>query len=389
MSAEYEAERNSKGAVVVWMLHLHFDAFFDLPAKDFYFSTVKGTTELFLNGNVEQFTGKLASTPQGRHQRESRNDYAEFSLGNSHNATYQDFLDYEPLIEKGEVLIMECYEIGRESGYYEGETRFVGYLKDFTVNESDQSLDFTCVSDMSRTGFAVGARILTRERCGTLFNYGGLNSPEYHPCGWQVNMGGNPDFCSHYLKGVDSCVAHGNPHRFYAVPALSVASIYFVQQGEVDFPYNTDGCFAEDTCIVLPDWSIRPIQHHTKGLIKAYDIFTGKILDTKIEEFQKHWVDEVAIAQFETGSLISTRAHLFNESDVRYAPLGGLVGKTVVGLGLDRKDAQNTLTRLHRLFVPQWVYNYSTESSTILVTDSKMSYIWKTHNRKANTPYEY
>jgi hypothetical protein len=387
VSAEYNLMRESKNVVAIYLLHIHFEAFFDIPAKDFYFSSTKGVTEFPINNVVQEFQGTLSAIPNGRHQREARNDFADFSLANPENVTYADFVAYEDIIERGEVTIFECLELGKD--YYEGETRFVGYLKDFTFNEAETSLDFTCVSDMSRTGYAVGARILTRERCGTLFNYGGTNPPEFHFCGWQLAQGGNPNNCTHYLKGVDGCVAHGNAHRFFAVPALSVAEITFVQSGEVDFPYNSDSaCFGESTYIILPDWSIKPMHEHREGEIIAYDIFTGEFVVTEIVAFEEHSVNKVLLAEFEHGTLETRREHLFNTEKTKYLPVGALEGKTVVGFDSERKHAQNALIRLTEVFEPQMVCNYQTKSFTILVTDAKMSFLWKVHNNK-QTPINY
>lgn len=386
-SVEFEAKRNSK-AVAVWLLHIHFDAFFLVAQKDFYFSTTKNI-EFEVASEIEVFRGRLRDVPKGRHQKDRSNDYAEFYLSNPNNDTYQDFLDYENHIEKGEVTIYECYEI--EKDYYEGEVRFVGYLKNFTVNESNKSLDFTAVSDMSRTGFNVGARILTRERCGTEFNYGGLNSPEFHHCGWQLIQGGNLDFCSKYLKGVDSCVAHGNAHRFYALPALAIAAIEFVPSGEIDFPYGTGGCFTAETRIVLPDWTTKPI-HKAKEdeTILGFDIFTRGVVETKIVNVQRHIVQQFVIAEFKKGGRIeTTREHLFNTKGALFAPCGVLEGKTVFGLNFEKKIARDTLKSLTGVFQHTIVYNLQTTCSTFMITNAEMNFFYDVHNSKQHTPVEF
>lgn len=221
-SAFYEAQRTKKDAVAVWTVHVHFDAFFELPEKDFYWSTAEGGIEL-VDGNT--YIHALASIPRGRQQRDRGNDYSEFVVANPEASVLDEFEDYQDICEKGEVTICECYEIIEGQGIYEEEIKFFGYIKDFNVDETDHTIKFTAMSDMSRSGFYVGGRVLTREKCGTEFNFDGLIAASIHPCGWQVAQGGNPDFCSKLADGVDGCKAHNNFHRFYAVPALSTAEI--------------------------------------------------------------------------------------------------------------------------------------------------------------------
>jgi len=383
----YEAQRQNPNAVSAWLLHIHFDAFFEVPAKDFYFSTTE-RMETDLDTGLQEIRGLLSAVPLGRHQRERGNDYAEFVLSNPHNDTYQDFLDYEDLIERGKVRIFQCFQV--EKDYWEGEQRFNGYLKDFTLNESDKTLDFTCVSDMSRTGFLVGARILTRERCAAEFNYNGARDPLYDPCGWTLAQGGRGDFCSKYLKGVDSCTAHGNTHKFFALPALSIAAIEFVPDTDIDFPYDTHACFSKNMHVVLPDWSIMPISEKRDGIILATDIFSGEIVKAEILEFQEHQVSTILAIETARGAVIETRReHLFRQTAAFFLPAGAGTGKWFEGYDRSRIAGQDRFLALTDIAEPQTVYNYRTSAHTFLITDEKMSFVWDVHNNKPVLPIQY
>lgn len=390
MSVAFEAQRNSTEAVAVWCIWIHFDAFFSIPAKDFYFSSsenidlpVGDTVQIFLKGYMKDI-------PKGRHQKDRDNDYCEFSLFNGGNATYQEFRPYENIIERGEIVIYHCLEL--EKDLYEGEIRFVGYLKDFTVAESDKSLRFTAFSDLSRKGFQVGNRILTRERCGTEFNFGGTYPPDApRPCTWQTIQGGNPDFCSKYLNGTDGCIAHGNAHQFFAVTALSKAIIEFVNPDVIDFPYENNPCFTENNFIVNADFSIVPISFAKVGqIVKGRNLFTGEVVDTEILEVQRHIVDEYAQARFSNRAYLEvTRNHLFRvNKNAFYAPVGTLKGKTVLGMDKSRKDASNRLNELETVNKRVTVYNLRTTCHTYIVTDKDARFYFDVHNNKSSIPID-
>lgn len=237
-SISYEKKRTDPEAVAVWTVHLRFPVFELLAEKNWYWATSGDSYGIQLaDGNT--YVRQLATIPRGRHQRDRGNDYAEFSVANPDNDIYNEFLPYEDLCERGEVVICECYEIVPE--VFEEEIRFVGNIKDFTLDETDNTLRFTCYADTSRSGFLVGNRILTRDRCGTAFNINGVNPPETHVCGWQTEQGGNPLFCSKLYEGVDGCLAHNNGHRFYAVPALTTATVEVIDPGTIGGPGGDTG----------------------------------------------------------------------------------------------------------------------------------------------------
>lgn len=383
----FEEARNSKEITPAWLVWIHFDAFFDIPEKDFYFSSTENI-DFPVNGTEQVFKGKIMrDIPKGRHQKDRGNDYCEFSFLNDGNSTYQDFLAYQSIIPQGRVTIFYCLNLALD--YYEGETRFVGYLKDFTLDESDKSLKFTAFSDMSRTGFPIGAVILTRERCRAEFNFGGTFPPDaYRLCTWQTIQGGNPDNCTKFLKGVDSCVAHGNAHQFAAVPALSTAEISFVPSDNVDFPYNNYPCFTERNYICDTNWNIYPISYAHEGqIIKGRDLFTGEIVDTEILEVQTHIVDDYAKASFDKGTLYPTVNHLFRIRQFAvFQPIGARVGKFVLGSDSAKKDASNRLKALETVNERATVYNLRTKCNTFIVTDENASFFFDVHNNKASLP---
>lgn len=386
----FEDARQQNEATPAWLIWIHFDAFFDIPAKDFYFSSTENI-DFPVNGVEKTFVGKLMrDIPKGRHQRDRGNDYCEFAFLNSGNATYQDFLDYQDIIERGRVTIFYCLNMGLD--YYEGETRFVGYLKDSTLDEKDKSLRFTAFSDMSRSGFPIGAVILTRERCRAEFNYNGTFAPDaYRLCTWQTIQGGNPLNCTKYLRGVDSCIAHGNAHQFAAVPALSTAEITFVPRGDTGFPYDNNPCFTENNFICDTDWNIYPISFAKKNTwIKARDLFTGEIVNTEILDVQVHEVDRFLDAQFEKGKLYVTKNHLFRvRGKATFQPVGARKGKFVLGADFNRKDASNRLTGFTEVArYKTTVYNLRTEHNTYVITDKDASFYFDVHNNKQMTPID-
>lgn len=224
-SALYEIERQKKEAVAVWCVHLFIPEFESMDEQHFYWSTAD-KIEL-ADGNI--YTRVLQSPPKGRHQTDRGNDYCEFQAANPGNYLYQELLPYKDLVEICEVTVYECFQVSPD--LYEAETRFIGFLKDFTNSQEDHNIQITCISDMSRSGFLTGNRILTRERCGTWFNVNGEFSPLDSPCGWQVEQGGNPLFCSKLVNGKDGCKAHNNLHRIIMVEGLNKATPSIIPPG--------------------------------------------------------------------------------------------------------------------------------------------------------------
>src|SRR5689334_1403405 len=125
MPITFETIRNSNEAVAIWLIHLHFDAFLSIPAKDLFFSSTEDVDFPIDNTGDKRFIGRLMKdVPKGKHQRDRGNDTAEFSFLNTGNQTYQDFLAYRDIMKRGKVNIYHCLGFG--GGYYEGEIRFVG-----------------------------------------------------------------------------------------------------------------------------------------------------------------------------------------------------------------------------------------------------------------------
>lgn len=382
MSDAFEEKRNAKEATAAWSVKVTFPAFEALPAKSFYW----GTTTFEVDD--ETFNHKLIEVPKGRHQRDRGNDYAEFQASNPNNALYNDFYPYEDLIERAEVVIKECYEI--ELGLYESETRFFGYLKDFTLQESDKSLKFTAMSDLSRSGFLVGGRILTRERCGTDFNVNGLISPLISPCGWQTIQGGNPLFCSKYMDGVDGCNAHNNSHRFYAIKGLSDAEVQVIAGSTQGFPYQTGtSCFIGGTFVLMADWSLKEIQEVKKGdYVLGFDVFTDRLKPSKVLDTIKHTPNQYERGYLGRGGIVKefgiTREHLFYKGSSIFKPYGATIGETVQGLLKDGKRAEIASIDSETVFGEVSTYNLYTETGTYMITSEDLEVIAKVHNLKPN-----
>jgi hypothetical protein len=391
-SAEYESIRNKVDAVTVYLIHIHFDEFFDIPEMDFYFATT-AYVECFIDGENLVFEDYLRGYPSVRHQTDRGNDIAEFSLNNPSNEMYARFRTYEQIIERGYTKIYQAFEI--EKDYYEAEIVFVGYLEDFTITESDKTLDFTAFSDMSRPNFLVGNRILTRERCGAEFNYQGLAAPDaLRPCTWQTIQGGNEDFCSKFLEGVDGCEAHNNTHQFFAVEGLATAEISIVSQQENPdgFPYGTGStCFTKNTFVVMADNSIKQI-----NLIKVGDMVFGLSPnnglhrnETKVRAVHKKLVQEILIVEFESGLMLeTTEEHPFRSDVATFTPIGFLQGKRVLGNLGTEKTEYDTVKRLKPLIKETMVYHLTTDWVTFIVTDINRTFECHCHN-KPSVPIYY
>lgn len=393
MSVIFEAKRSDElNTVAVWSVAIHIPAFEEFAEKNFYWST----SDNFDLGDGNIYQGILISC-KGRHQRDRGNDYAEFSVSNPNNATYQEIYPYEDLLEKAEVTISECYEI--EDGYFESEIRFIGYLADFTQNDKQKTLDFTASSDMSRTGFMVGGRILTRERCGAEFAYNGSTMPQYELCGWQTSQGGNPTFCTRFLKGVDGCEAHNNEHRFFAVTGLVDVPIQIVSteinfQGNYTeiypngFDYDSRACFSENTLVVMADWTTKPINKVKVGdKVMGFDIFdSDKLVETEVLQTFSHLVNEIELAQFENATFEATKDHLFYVSSRLFAPLRHLDGvfgaKTVLGLDKNRFFSRETIVKCQTSYEVCSVFNLHTTVATFIICDRNENFYFFVHNNK-------
>lgn len=235
-SERFEELRNSDSAKQAWSVLVFFPEFNGIPEATFKWSTIDDL-------ELEDYTynKKLSSIPQVRHQKDRGNDYAEFAIANKNNEMHNLLYPYQDNIEVAEITIRYALEIDKD--FYESEIVFFGYAKDFNLDDSDFTIKFTANSDMSREKYLVGGRVLTRERCGALFNVNGVLPPNAKAlCTWQTSQGGNPLFCSKFLNGVNSCAAHNNTHQFAAVTGKANALVTITPLRD-----NTQGGFDYST----------------------------------------------------------------------------------------------------------------------------------------------
>lgn len=381
-SALFEAERAKPTAIAVWTVHISFPAFGDLDAKDFYWATGKNIE--LEDGQV--YTQILTEVPRGRHQKGRGNDYAEFNAGNIDYSVYQEIYPYQDLIEKAYVIVRKAYEVSRD--YWESEVQFIGYLKEFTLDDTDKSFKFTVNSDMSRNGFLVGNRIMTRERCGTEFNTSGLADPEFHKCGWQTAQGGNPLFCSKKLKGVDGCEAHNNTHRFFAVTALATAPVTVFSGGGVGGGGWDPPCFADSVFVLMADNSLKPI-NRVKRTDKhlGFDVFDNdRLIAGEVLNTQKTLVNEIHIADFDLARLEVRKDHLFYIGKQTFLPVAALGDNPAHGLNFEKKSATSNLLSIERSIEQLFVYNLYTSTNNYIVTDRDARFFYFVHNQKILEP---
>lgn len=383
MSTAFEAQRSATEAVVSWCVAIHFPAFEGISAKDFYWATGPGI-ELDDGHTYEQ---RLVDVPKGRHQQGRGNDYAEFAVSNPDYASYQELLPYEDLIEKAEVTIRKAYAIGTD--LWESEIMFFGYLKDFTLDDTSKDFKFTSISDMSRTNFFVGNRILTRERCGTEFNVSGLNAAQYHRCGWQTAQGGNPLFCSKLLDGVDGCGSHNNTPRFYAVPGLTTAIVSIVNPGDDDpggFGYGNGGlCFDASAFVVMSDWSLKPIAKVNIGSnVLGFDLFDNdRLVPSNVLHTFQDVSDDIWIADFDKARFRVKKNHLFYLGNKQFIPVASLGIHEAYGWNTKRNAARSHLMAIERAHEGKVsTFNLHTVTNNYIVCDANARFFYGVHNLK-------
>jgi hypothetical protein len=387
----YEQKRNSPDAVAVWTVHLHFDPFETLPAYDFYWSTTQTGVTLADDNFYEH---ALTEPAKGRHQRDRGNDYSQFSVANPDNRIWDQLMPLEDLFERGEIVVCECYEIA--GGYFEEEIRFIGFVKDFTVNDAGPTVDFTCQSDMSRTGFLVGNRILTRDRCGTAFNINGLVPANKHLCGWQTSQGGNPLFCSKLVEGIDGCKAHNNLHRIIMVPGLNSAIVEVVAPGaggfgtgdETGFDYQTDPCFTGRMRMVMDEeFRTLPLDKVKEGMRHiGFDPFgQDRLVESSIRWAGTHETDHYWTARFDLATIEAAAHHLFYIGNRRFVPLRDLGRNPAVGMDFERKPARSDLWGIQRVLSNDLFYEFHTTSANYIITDEAERFYYFVHNIKPQT----
>lgn len=224
-----------------------------------------GTRRFEVDG--EEFERALNDMPLVRQQAEaSAQDSSEFLITDADNERYGVLREYEDVMEDVEIEVKEC--LLTELGIFESEIVHRGFIESFGIADSSMGINISSISDMSRTGRLMGGRILTQRYCGLKFNINGLLPALIDPCGWQVDQGGNPIFCTHKLKGTDGCEDHNNAWRFGAVEALTTAAVSYVTGGGIggggweygNGPgYGGGGCWLPGTDVLMFDGSVKPI----------------------------------------------------------------------------------------------------------------------------------
>lgn len=249
VSATFEEARKQNESLMAGGVALTFPAFDDLPEKQLFLGTRN------LEGDDgEKYSPALAEMPFLRSQRGIGNDSLEFSISDGESIWYQEIKPYEDVLIDSEIIAREFLKTKLD--IFESEIIFNGFLQQMTLNESNMQLQFSAISDMSRSGFLVGGRILTQRYCAAKFNKNGSKNPLYDACGWTTSQGGNPLFCTHKLKGADGCADHFNDWRILAVEALTTAEIT-TTAGAGGWQYG--GCFAPQTLVWMADGSYKPI----------------------------------------------------------------------------------------------------------------------------------
>jgi len=301
-SAEFETARKNPSAFMAGGIVLTFPAFDDLPEKKLFLGTRN-----FEEG-ADEYKPALADMPYLRTQKGLGQDGVDFTINDPKSVWYEQIKPYEDVIVDTECVAKEFLKTKNE--VFESEILLSGFLDQMTLSEGSLSLPFSATSDMSRTGFLVGGRILTQRYCAAKFNKNGLKNPLYDACGWQPEQGGNPVFCTHKLKGLDSCEDHRNEWRYLAVEALTSAEITTTEGGG-GFEYGINECFTPKTLVWMADGSYKPIWQVKEGDLVWSFTKTGILVKKKVLAVAKDPVDSHLVFDFGKGrTLEPTAPHL-------------------------------------------------------------------------------
>lgn len=357
---------------------LVFPAFNDLPEMTLHLGTRSFESEGL------RYTAALADMPYVKTQRGLGQDNVEFSVNDPRSQWYEVLKPYEDVIEDTSLVTREF--LRTEQGIYESEITLVGFLEQMSLSESDLALRFTGISDMSRSNFLVGGRILTQRYCGAKFNVNGLRSPLVDACGWTTAQGGNPLLCTHKLKGEDGCEDHNNAHRLFAVEALTTAQVQYTFGGGIGgggWTYGGGSCFTPNTLVWMADGRYKPIWKVKEGDRVFCFTPTGEIVRSTVSETFDHLVDNHLVFEFESGARLEpTPEHLMNIAPDLFIPAAGLdTADTIRSFGDAWNDTpiwknyvQEKRTRVHNFHVDRW--------QTYFVVDQLKKYRFGVHNAK-------
>lgn len=385
-SEQFEAIRNSDTSTTVWCVYVNIPESLEFSEKEFCWSTLDNVE--LEDGNT--YRKMLVNPPACRHQRDRGNDYAEFTIFNKNNALHAQLFPFQDYLETAKVIIRECYQIDLD--YFESEIVWYGFIKDFSLNDADKTIQFNCISDMSRDNRRVSSRVMTRERCGTNFSFGLLPSDAKTPCTWQTSQGGNPNYCSKFYTGIDGCEAHNNTHQFYAVTGLSNAVVEVTPnlQGYLGgFDYRIDECFTANTLVLMADGTCKPINKIKAGeYVLAFDVFDNdKIVISKVNSVSSKIVNEILITHFNDGIFETTAGEMFYLGSQQFAQITNLIGKTVQSMDKDKNVLKSHLLDTRVSIEIASVHNLETEHSTFMVTDRFEKIFKRVHNQKAFVDY--
>lgn len=374
----YEAARKQNSVFMAGGVSLTFPAFDDLPEKKLFL----GTRD-FEGDDGETYRTALPDMPVLSTQDGTGRDGLGFSINDPQSRWYEILKPYEDVVVDTETVCREFLKT--ENGIFESEIILNGFLEQMNLSESSLQIQFSAVSDMSRTGFLVGGRILTQRYCAAKFNKNGLKNPLYDVCGWTSAQGGNPVFCTHKLKGLDGCEDHLNDWRIFAVEALTSAEITTTEGGG-GFDYGNEPCFTPKTLVWMADGSYKPIWQ-----VKEDDLvwsFTkeGILVKRRVLHADKQPVDYTLAFDFGKNRILEpTGEHMMLIAQDLFKPAVALdAGDTVRCQGekgwFDFAIRNNWLKE-QRTFVHNFMVE-DTETYFVVVGDIKIG----VHNRKYDIP---
>lgn len=183
------------------------------PETTLYFANGEGVV---LDGKA--YENKLRNIGAIKFSLGKAPDNTDISIENVSRDLGFTLTDFQRVLDGSKVEIKRAFKVSEST--WETNVMFVGYVRDTKV--SQDKIDLSLTSDMTRRGTSVAGRPLT-QRCIFRFNVNGSGVGPL--CGWVTSQPGNPLSCDKGLDTVNGCQAHGNQHRFGGVPAFTALDL--------------------------------------------------------------------------------------------------------------------------------------------------------------------
>ncbi len=178
------------------------------------------TADVTVDGQF--YDGVIRSLPDIVYSDGGNADGGEFTIENLPNVYGPIFLNAGRQLDGSTVVIKRVWKIAdgtwQASDPVSGKKYQIGTgaLRTQPIDDGFVKCHFTV--DTSDSSIVLGDEQIS-QHCPYVFNAGG-DHPLGGQCGWQVSMGGDPDFCDKLQNSPTGCSGHGNT-RHGGVPGLT------------------------------------------------------------------------------------------------------------------------------------------------------------------------